>query len=108
MNLQTMVDTLQEVRGPDRERLGGEPAVEGRGWGPVPSSASPPWSRGLAHLPRFGAGRAPPAHSCRKPGLRSPISVSATQACARGLGPRQGWWASCQVGSQPGGRSVAG
>ena len=46
---------------------------------------------GLSHLPRFGAGRAPRAHSCRKPGLRSPIAVSATQACARGLGPRQGW-----------------
>lgn len=30
MNLQTMVDTLQEVRGPDRERPGGEP----RGGGP--------------------------------------------------------------------------
>lgn len=40
MNLQTMVDTLQEVRGPNRERLGASHVVEGRGWGLVPSTAS--------------------------------------------------------------------
>ena len=46
MNLQTMVDTLQEVRGPTGRGWGAGPAVAGRGCGPVPSSASPPWSRG--------------------------------------------------------------
>lgn len=83
------------------EAGGRAPRWRAEAGGQVPAQPLLRGAGGLSHLPRFGAGRAPPAHGCRKPGLRSPVAVSATQACARGLGPRRGWWASCQVGSQP-------
>lgn len=76
MNLQTMVDTLQEVRGPDQERLAGEPRGQGAKPGAVPSTASVlcylllPQSLlngagGLSCLPSLGLGRHQ-HKSCRK------------------------------------------
>lgn len=98
MNLQTMVDTLQEVRGPGRERLGASHAVEGRGWGPVPSTASGLCQLSLSSVepgaspiaPAWGLGRHPRHTVAEKPGHKSSVAVSATQDWTWGQVPRKG------------------
>lgn len=85
MNLQTMVDTLQEVRNPGWRRLSGEPCGRGAEPGAVPSTASVLRYLLLLNLssvePRFpGLGAEGTTQCCGKLQYGSPGAAPGLQA----------------------------
>ena len=95
MNLQTMVDTLQEVRGPDQQRLGGRTTwPRGKAGGssqhslcallPPAASVSPRWSRRPFPPPLLRGWEGTSTRVAEKLGHRNPGAAPGVQERTRG------------------------